>query len=88
MTDHEDILIDLGNKTDEELRKILDELYTEEERLSYERRVLHGRIDILKAELTERLKKKREKGVSVISGEDIERLTQILARGMSRKKTK
>ncbi len=88
MTNQEDILIDLGNKTDEELRKILDELYTEEEKLSYERRVLHGKIDILRAELTERLKRKREKGVSVISGKDIERLTQILASGMSRKKTK
>ncbi|MDP3012991.1 MAG: hypothetical protein Q8M92_02030 [Candidatus Subteraquimicrobiales bacterium] len=87
MADYDDVLIDLGNKSDEELRKVLDDLYAEEERLSYERRILHAKIDILRAELTERLKSRREKGLSIISGSDIERLTRILAGEEVRRKS-
>lgn len=87
MADYDDVLIDLGNKSDEDLRKVLDDLYAEEERLSYERRILHAKIDILRAELTERLKGRREKGLSIISGSDIERLTRILAGEEVRRKS-
>ncbi|HET6498298.1 MAG TPA: hypothetical protein VFH17_04540 [Coriobacteriia bacterium] len=86
-SEHEDVLIDLDNKSSEELRSILDELYDEEQRLSYRRRVLHGKIDILRAELVSRLKGQRDAGEDVISGGDVERLIEILAndlRGVSR----
>ena len=46
----------------EELRELLDELYAEEQRVSYRRRVLHGKIDILRSELVRRLKAGREAG--------------------------
>ncbi len=78
-------LAELHEKSDNELREILDELYKEERQLSYERRILHGKIDILKAELTERLKKRRKAGESVISARDIERLSEILAKGAGRR---
>lgn len=92
MEEHEqsvtdDALLDLGQKTNEELRALLDELYAEEQRTSYRRRVLHGKIDILRAELVRRLKSEREAGEDVISGKDVERLIDILAndlRGVSR----
>jgi hypothetical protein len=76
-----EIFVDLSEKSDEELQEILEELCKEEERISFKRRILHGKIDILRAELLERLKKKRESGQSVISGADVKRLSEILARG-------
>ncbi len=75
------LLVDLHEKTDSELRDILDQLYEEERRISYRRRMLHGRIDILKAELVQRLKKKREKGEALISAKDIDLLSEILSKG-------
>jgi len=83
----DDALLDLGAKSNVELRALLDELYAEEQRVSYRRRVLHGKIDILRAELVRRLKDEREKGGDVIGGKDVERLIDILAndlRGVSR----
>lgn len=83
----DDALLDLGSKTNEELRELLDELYAEEQRVSYRRRVLHGKIDILRAELVRRLKTRSEAGEDVISGADVERLIDILSndlRGVSR----
>lgn len=83
----DDSLLDLGSKSNEELRELLDELYAEEQKTSYRRRVLHGKIDILRAELVRRLKDQREQGEDVISGNDVERLIDILAndlRGVSR----
>jgi hypothetical protein len=86
--DHtEDALLDLGVKSDEEVRELLDELYREEQRVSYRRRVLHGKIDILRSELVRRLKVGREAGEEVITGQDIDKLIDILAtdlRGASR----
>lgn len=78
------ILADLAEKTDDEIREILDELYREEERLSYRRRILHGKIDILRAELVARLKARRESGQEIISAKDLDRLTDILATGLTR----
>jgi hypothetical protein len=74
-----DALIDIGSKSNDELRAVLDELYAEEQRVSYRRRVLHGKIDILRAELVSRLKADREAGADVISGRDVEKLIDILA---------
>jgi hypothetical protein len=45
---------DLGGTADDELRTRLRESREEEEELSYVRRLLHGRLDILKAELEAR----------------------------------
>lgn len=73
------ILADLAEKTDDQIREILDELYREEERLSYRRRILHGKIDILRAELVARLKARREGGEEIIGAKDLERLSEILA---------
>lgn len=85
--DTDDALLDLDHKSNEELRALLDDLYNEEQRVSYRRRVLHGKIDILRAELVRRLKAGREAGKDIISGRDVDRLIDILAndlRGISR----
>lgn len=75
------VLVNLEQKSDEELRQILDQLYAEEKEISYRRRLLHGKIDILRSELKERLKKRHQKGESLITGKDLKKLAEILAKG-------
>ena len=75
----EDTFPDLGNLSDKELKDLIDQLTEEEYGISYKRRVLHGKIDILRAELVTRLRQKRESGDSLISGDDVAQLTEILA---------
>jgi len=75
----EETFPDLGSLSDKELKDMIDNLTAEENEISYKRRVLHGKIDILRAELVNRLRHKREAGESMISGDDVEQLTRILA---------
>jgi hypothetical protein len=70
-------LPDLGTLSDENLKKLIDELTRREQEVSYERRILHGKIDILRAELVARLQK--SEGRSVLEHIDVESLTEILA---------
>src|ERR687891_117700 len=70
---------DLGALSDEELKALIQQHTEEEQEVSYRRRILHGKIDILRAELVNRLRKKHEGGEDVISGADVQRLTDILA---------
>ena len=75
----EDTFPDLGSLGDQELKELIDKLTEEEDEISYRRRVLHGKIDILRAELVNRLRHKHEHGDSLISGDDVAQLTDILA---------
>jgi hypothetical protein len=75
----EDTFPDLGSLSDEELKDLIAKLTEEENEISYRRRVLHGKIDILRAELVNRLRHKRESGDTLISGDDVAKLTEILA---------
>jgi hypothetical protein len=70
---------DLGALADQELKDLIEELTNQEQEVSYQRRILHGKIDILRAELVNRLRRKREEGEAVISGADVQQLTDILA---------
>jgi hypothetical protein len=70
---------DLGALTDAELKDLISQLTDEEQEVSYQRRILHGKIDILRAELVNRLRKKHEDGESAISGADVQQLTDILS---------
>ncbi len=75
----EETFPDLGSLADKELKALIESLTEEEQEVSYRRRVLHGKIDILRAELVNRLRSKREHGESMISGDDVRQLTEILA---------
>jgi hypothetical protein len=75
----EETFPDLGSLNDRELKDLIGKLTEEEQEISYRRRVLHGKIDILRAELVNRLRQKRERGDSLISGDDVRQLTEILA---------
>jgi hypothetical protein len=70
---------DLGSLSDQELKDLINRLTEEEMEVSYQRRILHGRLDILRAELVNRLRKKNQGGELVISGADVQQLTDILS---------
>jgi len=67
-----DTLPDLATLSNDDLKALIEELELEENEVSFRRRMLQGRIDILRAERTARLK---GKGVSDV---DVEKLTDIL----------
>ena len=69
---------DIGRMSDEELKDLIAQLADEEREVSYRRRILHGRIDILRAELVNRLRTKREEGDALITGDEVRKLTDIL----------
>lgn len=75
----EETFPDIGAMSDEELKEMIEELTHEEREISYRRRMLHGKIDILRAELVSRLRSNRESGDALISGADVDKLTDILA---------
>jgi hypothetical protein len=74
-----DTFPDLGALSDAELKQLIQQLTEDEQEVSYQRRILHGKIDILRAELVNRLRKRHEDGESAISGADVEQLTNILS---------
>ena len=74
-----DDIIDLVSLSDEELKKLIGELTAEEHEVSRQRRILHGKIDILRAELVLRLQRHHEAGESIITADDVTRLSEILA---------
>ena len=71
-----DTVPDLGALSDEELKELIHQLTEEEQEVSYRRRILHGKIDILRAELVARLQE--SEGKSVLDQVDPGKLAEIL----------
>jgi len=69
-------LPDFSTLTDDDLRVMIRDLEKEEDEISFRRRVLHGRIDILRAELVARLREQVSAGEAQLA--DVERLSEIL----------
>lgn len=69
-------LPDLAALSDAQLKDLIRELEAEEDEISYRRRLLHGKLDILRAELVARLQKKGEGELGQV---DLDRLSEILA---------
>ena len=67
---------DLTSLSDSELKDLITRIETEENEISYKRRLLHGKLDILRAELVARLQRKGEGEIGQV---DLDRLTEILA---------
>ena len=74
-----DTFPDLGSLSDQELKDLIQQLTEEEVDISYKRRILHGKIDILRAELQARLKKDVGEGKSPLHDIDVDKLAEILA---------
>ena len=69
-------LPELTTLSDADLKKLIDALQQEEHEVSYRRRILHGKIDILRAELVARLQ--TTGGRSVPDQIDVPRFTGTL----------
>jgi hypothetical protein len=67
---------DLTTLSDAELKQLISELMDEENEISYKRRMLHGKIDILRAEVVARLKSKPEGELAHV---DVDSLSEILS---------
>lgn len=72
-----DVFPDLSSLSDDDLHRLISDLEAEEDDLSYKRRLLHGKIDMLRAERSARLKGKGEKALS--DEVDVGRLSEILS---------
>ena len=72
-----DLSTDTTELSDAQLKDAIDELTTQERQLSYERRLLHGRIELLKSELVMRLKGRSSSELADI---DVDALSDILSR--------
>jgi hypothetical protein len=72
-------LPDLATLSDSDLKELIDDLQRKEQEVSYQRRLLHGKIDILRAELVARLQRQVGAGESPLSEVDVDRLSEILA---------
>jgi hypothetical protein len=72
-------LPDLATLSDEQLKALIDDLMREEAEVSYRRRLLHGKIDILRAERSARLQRSIGEGKSPLEDVDVQRLSEILA---------
>jgi hypothetical protein len=75
----EETFPDIGSMSNQDLKDLIAELTAEEREVSYRRRLLHGKIDILRAELVSRLRTKHSEGEAVITGDDVQQLSDILA---------
>ena len=69
-------LPDFGSLSDDQLKELIGDAELQEREVSYQRRLLHGKIDILRAELAARLQ--ASGGKSVLDEVDVQRLTEIL----------
>ena len=72
-------LINIQSYSDEELKELAARLAVEEREVSMRRRLLHGEMDIVRAEMVRRLREKhKEEGGLVVDG-DVAVLTEILS---------
>ena len=75
-----DALPDFNELSDDDLDKLIDDLERRESEVSYERRLLQGKIDILRAERVARIRGKSEEELARV---DVDRLSEILSRKAS-----
>ena len=71
-----ELMPDLPALSDAELKQTIEDLKSAEREISYQRRLIHGRLDLLKQELVRRLSGKDEGALSVV---DVDALSKILA---------
>jgi hypothetical protein len=72
-------LPDLSELDNQGLKDLMHRYEAEEREISYQRRILHGKIDILRVELTRRLRDTHARGDKLFSMDDVGRLAEILS---------
>lgn len=73
-----DRLINIQSYSDAEIKVLAQQLSDEEREISKHRRLLHGEIDIVRAEMVRRLRDKHGSGQGIFKDGDISALTAIL----------
>lgn len=74
-----DLLVNIQSYSDEELKRLAETLEGEEHEISKSRRLLHAKLDILRAEMVRRLRDKHRAGDSLVGEGDVEKLSAILS---------
>lgn len=77
--DNHELLFDIGSLSNAQLDDVIERLTERETRISRERRILHGQIDICRAERVHRRGAQHAAGTSLMSGIDLDALITILA---------
>ncbi len=84
-----ELLLNIQSYSDEQLKSLKDNLEEEEREVSKRRRLLHGELDIIRAEIVRRKRDQGRAGKSVFSDGDIDKLSAILSnRGLSNEREK
>jgi hypothetical protein len=84
-----ELLLNIQSYGDEQLKSLKDSLEEEEREVSKRRRLLHGELDIIRAEIVRRKRDQGRAGKSVFSDGDIDKLSAILSnRGLSTEQKK
>ena len=74
-----DLLVNIQSYSDGELKALAQALESEEREISKSRRLLHARLDILRAEMVRRLRDKHRAGESLVAEGDVQKLSAILS---------
>jgi len=74
-----DLLVNIQSYSDGELKALAQALEAEEREISKSRRLLHARLDILRAEMVRRLRDKHRAGESLVAEGDVQKLSAILS---------
>jgi hypothetical protein len=72
-------LINIQSYGDDELKALAERLSEEEREVSMRRRLLHGEMDIVRAEMVRRLRDKSGAGGRLVRDGDVAALTDILS---------
>ncbi|MBN1631094.1 MAG: hypothetical protein JW990_15145 [Thermoleophilia bacterium] len=73
-------MIKIQSYSDEDLKALAAQLAEDERELSMRRRLLHGEMDIVRAEMVRRLRDKNKSGEgSLVEDGDLAALTEILS---------
>jgi hypothetical protein len=72
-------LIKIQSYSDEELKSLAAQLTQEEQEVSMKRRLLHGELDIVRAEMVRRLRDKSQSGSGIVQDGDVAALSDILS---------
>jgi hypothetical protein len=70
---------DAAELSDDDLRERIHELAQSEREVSFRRRILHGQIDLLRAEIVARLRERDGEASEHLAASDVEQLSEILA---------
>jgi F0F1-type ATP synthase epsilon subunit len=70
---------DAGELSDDELRALIHARTQSEREVSFKRRILHGHIDLLRAEITARLRQRDGEASEHLAASDVDKLSEILS---------